>query len=82
MVYVAVAEGGVELTLRYPCRPWERRGSGSELWERVPDAFNRYPDVTLAYPTQRLNLAREILSRLDEVDASGAQDPGLESPNV
>ena len=82
VVYVAVADSGVELTLRYLCRPRERRGSGSDLWERVLDAFERCPDVTLAYPTQRLNLAREILSRSDEVDASGARDPSRESPDT
>lgn len=62
VVYVAIADSGVELTLRYLCRPRERRGSGSALWERVLDAFEPHSDVTLAYPTQRLNLSREVLS--------------------
>jgi small-conductance mechanosensitive channel len=72
VVYVSVVESGVELTLRYLCRPRERRGSGSELWERVLDAFDRHPDVTLAYPTQRLNLSREVLSTPDAA-AAGAE---------
>ena len=72
VVYVAIADSGVELTLRYLCRPRERRGSGSELWERVLDAFDRHPDVTLAYPTQRLNLSREILSEPFDPSETGA----------
>ena len=62
VVYVAVEDSGVLLTLRYLCRPRERRGTASQMWERILDAFHEHPDVTLAYPTQRINLGREILS--------------------
>lgn len=71
VVYVAIADSGVELTLRYLCRPRERRGSGSALWERVLDAFDRHPDVVLAYPTQRVNLSREVLSEPFEAPEPG-----------
>ncbi len=74
VVYVAVADSGVELTLRYLCRPRERRGSGSTLWERVLDVFDQHPDVTLAYPTQRVNLAREVISEFAEPARATEED--------
>lgn len=75
VVYVSVADSGVELTLRYLCRPRERRGSGSALRELVLDAFGEHGDVTLAYPTQRLNLAREDLASPEDGPAAD-QDEG------
>ena len=60
VVYTSVADHGVLLTLRYLCEPRQRRGSAGDLWERVLDAFAAEPDVVLAYPTQRVNLDREI----------------------
>ena len=70
VVYVSVEDSGVLLTLRYLCRPRERRGTASELWERVLEAFAEHPAITLAYPTQRVNLSREVLSdRPDPEDA-------------
>jgi small-conductance mechanosensitive channel len=62
VVYVSVADSGVVLTLRYLCRPREIRGTAGELWEGILDALDRHDDVSLAYPTQRVNLSREILS--------------------
>lgn len=77
VVYVSVEDSGVMLTLRYLCRPRERRGTASQLWERVLDAFNQHPDVTLAYPTQRLNLGREVLSHeaIDDDDPAAVDLP-------
>lgn len=69
VVYVSVEDSGVLLTLRYLCRPRERRGSASQLWERVLDLFDEHPDVTLAYPTQRINLSREVISEDTPEDA-------------
>ena len=69
VVYVSVVDHGVKLTLRYLCRPRERRGTAADLWERILDAFAQVPDVALAYPTQRINLAREAV-----VGADGKRD--------
>lgn len=60
VVYTSVVDSGVLLTLRYLCRPRERRGTAGELWEHILDAFAQAPDVTLAYPTRRINLDREV----------------------
>ena len=80
VVYVSVADSGIELTLRYLCRPRERRGSGSTLWERVLDAFDQHPDVTLAYPTQRVNLAREVLSEPASSARTSDEDGNTAAP--
>lgn len=68
VVYTSVEDSGVLLTLRYLCRPRERRGSASQMWERLLDSFAEHPDVTLAYPTQRLNLSREVLSEVADAE--------------
>jgi len=70
VVYVSVIDSGVLLTLRYLCRPRERRGTAGQLWESLLDTFGEHPDVTLAYPTQRINLGQEVLSQ------SRPDDPG------
>ena len=72
VVYVSVVDHGVLLTLRYLCRPRERRGTGATLWERILDAFGAHADVVLAYPTQRVNLARDVRAE----DVAGAADVG------
>ena len=59
VVYTSVVDSGVLLTLRYLCRPRERRGMEGELWERILDALAEVPEVALAYPTHRVNLDSE-----------------------
>jgi small-conductance mechanosensitive channel len=54
VVWTAVAENGVRLTARYLCKPRERRGSASEIWESVLEAFEKMPRVDFAYPTTRV----------------------------
>jgi small-conductance mechanosensitive channel len=76
VVYVSVRDSGVLLTLRYLCRPRERRGTAGELWEKLLDTYAEHPDVTLAYPTQRVNLARSVLSAPDpDTDAAAGSEP-------
>ena len=53
-VYTSVEESGVLLTVRYLCRPRERRGTSEELWEEVLQAVSRTEGIEHAYPTQRL----------------------------
>ena len=53
IVYTAVEESGVLLTIRYLCKPRHRRSSTSIIWENTLQAFANEPDVSLAYPTQR-----------------------------
>ncbi|HEY3817999.1 MAG TPA: mechanosensitive ion channel family protein [Polyangiaceae bacterium] len=53
VVWTTVVDNGVRLTARYLCRPRERRGSSSEIWESVLEAFAGMPRVDFAYPTTR-----------------------------
>jgi small-conductance mechanosensitive channel len=73
VVYVTVVDHGVLLTLRYLCEPRQRRGTAGDLWERILDAFAAEPSVALAYPTQRINLDREVRAAPPEAPAEGAR---------
>ncbi len=53
-IYTSVKESGVLLTIRYLCKPRARRGTEEEIWEAVLEAFDREPDIELAYPTYRI----------------------------
>ena len=53
MVWTSVVDHGVRLTLRYLCKPRERRSSEHEMWEAILDEFDKLPDVDFAYPTMR-----------------------------
>ncbi len=70
----SLEDSGVLLTLRYICRPRERRATAGVLWEQILDAFSAAPDVTLAYPTQRINIGREVLSSSHEEEPIEADD--------
>jgi small-conductance mechanosensitive channel len=54
VVWTAVADNGVRLTIRYLCKPRERRSSASEMWESILEVFEKLPSVDFAYPTQRV----------------------------
>jgi small-conductance mechanosensitive channel len=53
VVWVSTSADGVVLTMRYLCKPRERRVSSSRIWEAVLDAFAVLPHVDLAYATTR-----------------------------
>lgn len=52
-VFMAVADCGVKLTLRYVCDPRRRRSTEQAYWELIMDAFDKRSDIDFAYPTQR-----------------------------
>ncbi|MEZ5306556.1 MAG: mechanosensitive ion channel family protein [Pyrinomonadaceae bacterium] len=56
IVYTAVKEWGVALTVRYLCEPRNRRGSEQEMWEEVLREIAKHDDIQFAYPTQRFFL--------------------------
>lgn len=74
VVYTSVEDSGVLLTLRFLSRPRERRGTSSEMWERLLEMISRHPDIALAYPTQRLNLSREHLAERPLDEGAGGGD--------
>jgi len=52
-VITKVEDSGVELTLRYLCRPVLRRESEHKIWEDILIAFEEHADIDFAYPTER-----------------------------
>ncbi|MFC1997880.1 mechanosensitive ion channel family protein [Chloroflexota bacterium] len=60
IVYTSVKDSGVLLTIRYLCKPHERRSTTEVIWEEILDAFEQHPDISLAYPTiRRYNAQQE-----------------------
>lgn len=53
IVYTDVLENGVRLTIRFVCRPRQRRGTAERVWEAILEQFAKEPDIALAYPTYR-----------------------------
>ena len=53
IVYTAVKDSGVMLTLRYMCNPRERRLTSEKIWEDILVRFAQCNDIDFAYPTQR-----------------------------
>ena len=53
IVYTAVHDSGVLLTMRYLCDPRRRRGIAHAIWEDVLDAFAAEDSIDFAYPTTR-----------------------------
>jgi small-conductance mechanosensitive channel len=53
IVYTAVRDCGVLLTVRYLCEPRHRRDSEEKLWEAILDVFAAEAAIDFAYPTQR-----------------------------
>ncbi|MDZ7821057.1 MAG: mechanosensitive ion channel family protein [Candidatus Marinimicrobia bacterium] len=53
IVYTAVKESGVMLTIRFLVNPRQRRSSEHQIWEAMLDAFSREKNIELAYPTRR-----------------------------
>lgn len=54
IVWTSVGANGVSLTMRYLCKPRERRSSASAIWEHVLDELGPMADVDFAYATQRV----------------------------
>ena len=52
-VFVTVEDIGVGLTMRYVCRPWQRRSTSEAIWIKVLEAFGEREDIDFAYPTLR-----------------------------
>jgi small-conductance mechanosensitive channel len=53
IVYTNVLDSGVSLTIRYLCKPRQRRGTAESIWEATLRAFANHTDIDLAYPTTR-----------------------------
>ncbi|MEM6525017.1 MAG: mechanosensitive ion channel family protein [Bacteroidota bacterium] len=54
IVYVAVKDSGVMLTMRYLCIPNKRRVTEDAIWRDVLSEFSKSDSIDFAYPTQRI----------------------------
>jgi small-conductance mechanosensitive channel len=71
VVWTAVVDSGVKLTLRYLCKPRDRRSSTSEMWEAILTELAKLPDVHLAFPTTRVLQVRDA----SDIDAASRPAP-------
>jgi len=78
-VWTSVVDDGVRLTMRYLCKPRERRSSQHEMWEAILDEFAALPDVDFAYRTVRhFDNVVEGKARAKAPDAEGDAGDGDE----
>ena len=63
IVYTAVKENGVQLTVRYLCNPRRRRGTENEIWQEVLTYFGTKEKIHFAYPTTRFYSHQEGATR-------------------
>lgn len=54
IVYTSVQSDGVQLSIRYLCKPRNRRTTVEEIWEEILNEFKKHTDIQLAYSTQRV----------------------------
>ncbi|MEM6361485.1 MAG: mechanosensitive ion channel family protein [Bacteroidota bacterium] len=54
IVYVAVKDSGIMLTMRYLCIPNKRRVTEDAIWKDVLQEFAKSATIDFAYPTQRI----------------------------
>ncbi len=54
IVYTAIKDSGIMLSIRYLCKPQQRRGSENAIWEEILEVFAKNTDIDFAYPTQRI----------------------------
>jgi len=59
IVYTSVEDSGILLTIRYLCKPRQRRGTTQAIWEDILRSFAKHPDIDLAYPTTRFYSLQE-----------------------
>ena len=52
-VYTTVRDSGVLLTVRYLCKPRQRRETQQIIWEDILQSFHECDDIDFAYPTTR-----------------------------
>lgn len=54
IVYTSVKENGVQLTIRYLCKPKHRRSSSEKIWLDILDFIESRDDIDFAYTTYRI----------------------------
>jgi len=52
-VYTSIEDSGVNLSIRYLCKPRNRRNTEQIILENILNDFDLHEDIQLAYPTRR-----------------------------
>jgi hypothetical protein len=71
VVWTGVVENGIKLTVRYLCKPRQRRTSTSDVWESILDSLAAAQDVEIAYPT-----TQQFQSNASTRPRLAGRDPG------
>ena len=58
IIYTEAKDSGVDLTIRYLCKPKDRRGSATILWENILDLVEKSEFIDLAYPSSTVFLSK------------------------
>ncbi len=53
IIYTDVTESGVRLTMRFICKPKQRRIMDEKIWEAILERFALESDIEFGYPTMR-----------------------------
>lgn len=59
IIYTRVSEQGITLTLRYICKPRDRRTSEHAIWEEILIAFAQHPDIEFSHAAIDIRLSME-----------------------
>lgn len=54
IVYTAVKDSGIMLSMRYLCKPNKRRVTQDAIWKDILLEFKKHNNIDFAYPTQRV----------------------------
>ena len=54
IVYTSITDSGILLTMRFLCKPRNRRAKSEIVWEATLAMVNENADIQIAYPTQRI----------------------------
>jgi small-conductance mechanosensitive channel len=71
VVWTGVVDSGIKLTVRYLCKPRQRRTSTSYIWESILDSLAAAEDVEIAYPT-----THQFQSNASARPRLGGHEPG------
>tara|TARA_B100001094_G_C18031069_1_gene720145 strand:- start:755 stop:1081 length:327 start_codon:yes stop_codon:yes gene_type:complete len=58
IIYTEGKDSGINLTIRYLCKPKDRRGSATLLWENILDLVDNSKVMDLAYPSSTVFLSK------------------------
>jgi small-conductance mechanosensitive channel len=74
-VYTSIQDSGVCLSIRYLCKPRNRRHTEQAIQENILHSFDQHEDIQLAYPTRR-----EIVNLRQRAPQTKPEPPEEDTP--